>query len=310
MATSGSVDFNLNRNQIINIAYGLLEMYEPGETISGEDQSFAENMLNMMVKDWQGKGVHLWNRREATLFTALSTAQYALGPSGTHATNSYVSTTLSNAALAAATTISVTSSTGMTIGDNIGIKLTSGARQWTTISNIASTTITLANALTGAAASGNTVVTYTTKMNRPIEIVQARRFDLVNSTDVEIDLVSHDVYQSIPNKTSSSDTTLVYFDKQLTNSQLYVWPVPSDVDHIIKFTYYDSVEDFDASTDNPDFPQEWLLTLSYNLAVWLAHPCGKATKLQSLKPMADELYIKASIWDTDSTPITFAPTNN
>jgi len=42
----------------------------------------------------------------------------------------------------------------------------------------------------------------------------------------------------------------------------------------IKLTYQKPFEDFDASTDNPDFPQEWFEALKYGLATRLAGEYG------------------------------------
>jgi hypothetical protein len=67
-------------------------------------------------------------------------------------------TTLSSGASATDTTIDVTSATGVTSGDIIGILLDDGSTQWTTVNGAPSgTTITITDALTGNTASGNSV---------------------------------------------------------------------------------------------------------------------------------------------------------
>ena len=54
MATSGSVNFNQTRNEIINDAMQLLGVYGVGRTISAEDEVFAASILNKMVKRGNG----------------------------------------------------------------------------------------------------------------------------------------------------------------------------------------------------------------------------------------------------------------
>ena len=68
-----------------------------------------------------------------------------------------VSTTVLAAVADGATTISVTSATGLAIGDTLVIWLDDGTLHVTSIANLAGTTVTLATALGGAAASGKTV---------------------------------------------------------------------------------------------------------------------------------------------------------
>jgi hypothetical protein len=68
-------------------------------------------------------------------------------------------TTLDGAEATGQTTLSVTSTTGIAIGDKVGIMLDSGVMQWSSVvSFVAGDTITVADALTGDAANGNAVV--------------------------------------------------------------------------------------------------------------------------------------------------------
>ena len=57
----------------------------------------------------------------------------------------------------------------------------------------------------------------------------------------------------------------------------HLFPVPSTVEqsaNTIKYVCQIPFEDFDASTDNPDFPQEWYDALTYGLATRLAPEYG------------------------------------
>jgi hypothetical protein len=68
-----------------------------------------------------------------------------------------VATTLSAGAVKGATTVTVTSATGLAIGDHFTIVRNDDAIHVTTIANLAGTTVTLATALTDDADSGNVV---------------------------------------------------------------------------------------------------------------------------------------------------------
>lgn len=50
MATSGSVDFSLNRNEIITRAFKKIGILSEGETLTEEQVSDASEDLNLMIK--------------------------------------------------------------------------------------------------------------------------------------------------------------------------------------------------------------------------------------------------------------------
>ena len=70
------------------------------------------------------------------------------------------STTLSAAAAADDTTITVTSATGIAVGQQVVITLDSTATHAAKVTDVAGTTVTLGDPVPDAAASGNAVVTY------------------------------------------------------------------------------------------------------------------------------------------------------
>ena len=64
------------------------------------------------------------------------------------------------------------------------------------------------------------------------------------------------------------------------------------------------VEDFDSATNNPDFAQEWLLPLSYNLAIMVAPKFG-VTIDQMFAITARELLDDVIGFDTEHDSVTF-----
>ncbi len=308
MATSGSVDFNRTRDQIIAGALRLIEAIAAGETPSAEEVTDATEALNMMVKEWRAQGLHLWATAEATLFLTKGTAKYTLGPNGDHATSSYAETTLSAAAENTDPTLTVASITGMTASDNIGIVKDDGTFHWTTISGSPSgSTVTLASAIDGDAASGNTLYTYTSKIDRPLRIFSARREDASGQEIPFSDILTRDEYFDLPNKTSLGKPHQGYYDPQLTDGIWYLWQTPDTIDDIINFTFSRPFEDFDAAANNPDFPQEWLAALKKNLAVELAPEYGVALDKQvNLQRMAQVSLDRVLGFDTETT-VSFEP---
>lgn len=309
MTTSNSINFTLDRNQIITLALQTINVIGDEEDVDNSTSAVAANFLNMLVKAWQAEGCRIWERKEGILFPAYHTNNYLLSSTGDNATNSYVSTTTSAAAISGASTVTLSSVTGISVSDFIGIKLDDGTRQWTTVSSINTGTkvVTLVATLTGAVASGNTVVTYTTKINRPLVIPNARRFNLNTSIETPVIALNHTEYFNLPNKSAYGTTNSFYYDAQLTNGVLYLWQSPSNVDEAIKFTHYQSLQDFDAATDSPDFPQEWMDALVLNLALRLCLRYDKYSIYKVLKTEAAEAKDRAMLWDNEFTSIKFNP---
>jgi hypothetical protein len=307
MATSGSVNFAMNRDEIIQDAMETIREYQADAAISSYDLGKAARKLNMMVKAWMAQGTHLWALKEATLFLSPGTKSYSLGATGTHCTHTYVHTTLSTDEALGSTSLGITSATGMSASDNIGIVLDDGTIHWTTISGAPGTTTTIATGLASAATAGNVVFAYTAKINRPQRIISAYRRD-INDADIPLDVGSRKAYSDLTNKTTEGKPVQVFYDPQLTNGVLYIWPTADLATDVIRFWYERVLEDFDAVTDNPDFPIEWAEALSYNLADRLAPSFGM--------PLAERGYLKnearekldiALGFDREESVISFQP---
>ena len=274
MATSGSYDYSLTGATIILEALELLGAHDVGETVDSNDQASALRSLNIMIKAWRAEGIGLWKNVNGNVFLADDGYYYDLGPSGDNCSVAVYKTELAVAGAASDSTITVDSDDNMTDGDAIGTELTDGTLQWTTINGTPSSdVVTLTAALASAAAIDNHVYNYTTLMQRPTEIVEARLV-AEDGNERPLKIISRDEYMRIPDKTSTGSAVMVYYDPLMTDGRLYVWPACDDVKEYIKFTAKIQFEDFDATTNTPDFPQEWLLTLAWNLAVILAPKFG------------------------------------
>lgn len=98
---------------------------------------------------------------------------------------------------------------------------------------------------------------------RPLTIRNARK--VIDSNETEIRIVSRSEYMNQPSKSDRGEPVFVFYDPQLDVGKLYVWPTPDAADSI-KFSYKQSIDDFDGQTNDPYFPAEWLDALVYGLA--------------------------------------------
>lgn len=282
MATSGTTGYSVNELEILKAALGKIGVVEIGRSLEAEDIEVSRRNLNLIIKQWVSQvdfapGLKMWTRRRGWLFLQKNQIQYSLGPSGDEcASETYVATTLTAGAAQGASTITVASITGLASGQRIGVLLSSGSMQWTTINGAPSgLTVTLTATLTGAAASGATVYAYTSKVLRPFEIVSAVLRDS-DGNDTPMDpQLSIGEYESIPTKSATGTPASIYFEAKKTNAVAYLDCAPDDLTNVVRLVYLSYVEDSTATTDDVDFPAEWYRALVGQLAMDCALDYGQ-----------------------------------
>jgi len=274
MSTSGSIDFIVNRDDIIIEALEQMGVLAEGQTPNANQLTSMSRTLNMMVKAWQADGLNLFALKKLYVYLEKDKKEYSIGSSTTdHISSEYNRTITSSIASSTETTLEVTSITNMISGDYIGVKLDDGSMQWTTINGSPSgSTVTLTDALTDDVSSGVTVFFYTSKANRPMKIKNVVITNSVDDNDTPIWSISRQEYVDLPNKSTSGQVNQIYYDPQIGSGILSVWPVTDTVDKYLTLWVQRTLEDFDSATDDADYPQEWYLPLALNLA---ALSCSK-----------------------------------
>lgn len=309
MPSSGSYDFSVNRNDIINLANEMAGVKGIGRVLSSEDIDRSSMLLNLIVKQFQGKadfqpGLKIWTRKRAYLFPQLNTSTYTLGTSGDNATASYSQTTISANEAIGQTTLSVTTSTGMTAADYIGIRCNDGSLHWSTVSSTGVGTVTIADALTVAADSGATVYWYTTKIMLPLSMISVRRMD-TSSNEIPLSPMSLGFYEeNILNKATAGNPSAYLYEKGVTTGTLTFDFLINDTTEIYRLTFLRPVEDFDAATDTPDYPQEWFRPLVGQLAIDVATANGRPVT-QEMKDYRDSALAIAGNTDPDNAEDVF-----
>jgi len=144
-----------------------------------------------------------------------------------------------------------------------------------TINTGAGTFTIPASGLPSAAASGNYFWNYTTKGQRPLEIVTAVLRDN-NLNDTPLDFMTLQTYEMLPNKTMPtflSDPTAIYYEPSIgsavstSSGVLYIdCGGAQDVTKHIHIVYLQAIQDFNNPLDNPEYPQEWYRALCWGLS--------------------------------------------
>lgn len=83
MATSGSANWGLTRDEIIKLAYQRMDVIGDGETPSTDQYTKAATVLNGIVKEWQGDGMPLWKISTFSFTPVASTGSYSIAVGAT-----------------------------------------------------------------------------------------------------------------------------------------------------------------------------------------------------------------------------------
>lgn len=273
MSLSGSLNFSMNRDQILNSGFGLVGMYTEAEAPSAFMIQQANSILNTMLKAFVTDGLHLWVRKLGTIFLEPGKQSYVVGPDSGYGAlgDTYAQTTLSSTLAATVTTIPLASSTGFLVGDHIGVVLSDGTIQWTTVSTVPTgVSVTIPSpGLTGAAASGGIVYGYTTAIHRPLKLLHISLRD-PQDQDIEVDLIPLNTYLSYVDKASTGIPLQAAYNPTLDDGTLYVWGVGQQQGYKYIVLYSKPFDDADTATDTLEFPQEWLEAITYGLGARLA----------------------------------------
>lgn len=282
MTTSGTFSFTVNRDQIIRDAMMNIGKLDEVEAPSAQDTTDCNFKLNMIMKQLMGRtdfapGLKVWTRKWGYLFLNNSTGQYTVGPNGVGWTNAFVRP-LTTTTVVGGTSIVVASATGIAATYNIGIQLDSGALFWTTVLSVVGTTVNLNATIPSQSSIGSQVYAYLTTAQQPLNIETAVLRDNMNEdTPLRIMRTVQD-FANLPSKTdvtNISDPTSIYYEFQLTNSNLYTdCGASQDITKYMVLSYMEPIQDITNPADNFEYPQEAFLALSWALSKQIAPMYG------------------------------------
>lgn len=293
MATSNSWNLTRTAAQVIAAALEDLGIVAPGGTVASADSTMALSRLNHLVKQWQGDadgfpGLHLVHRQRVKLFLAKGQQTYLVGPASTdaRATARYGRTTIDAAEAAGQTVLSVTATTDTTTepgtsitataSDILGVEQNDGTIFWTTVSSIsAGDTITAGTGLDVAADVGNYVWWFTSRAQRFV-LCEAAVLRDENYTDTPIRVYTdvREYEEGVADKYADGQPTAILIEPLALNTRITLNSQPTDVTSQIVLTVQYPAEDYDATSDDIAFPQEYFAALEWELAFRLSPAYG------------------------------------
>lgn len=295
------MSFN-TRNDIIDGALEKIGVKPSDEDAQAADVLTATKWLNRMVKRLQSTGAHLYSENLATLFISTGVIEYEIG-STADATETFGQTTTTAALVATTTTIPVTSVDGITVGDQLGVRLDDGTINFSAIISITVLDVEITDGLVSAAASGNVVYFYTDAIGKALRIPDARRKQ--SGQEIQMIQLGRMDYLDLPNKDNQGTPVQFYYQPRQDTGNLFLWPAPASTETLINFTYYKPLDVFDDSADRAEFPNEWIEALVMGLADRLfsifAQPKPPGFREDAYQAITDALD-----WDQGDASIYFA----
>lgn len=298
MPTSGSWNLTRTAAQVIAAAFEDLGVIIPGGTVASADSTLALSRLNHISKQWQGDadgfpGLHIIHRQRVWLFLARGQQRYTIGPASTdaRATTTPGRTTIRATEAAGQTELDITATSdtathpgttvSMTASDIIGAQTdASGGDKihWSTISSTgAGPVVTIADALPSGepAGAGNYVWWFTSRAQRFVVCESAvLRNSSYNDTSLAVYREVAEYEEGVADKYADGQPTAILIEPLATNTRVTLNSQPTDVTSQIVLTVQYPAEDYDATSDDIAFPQEYFAALEWELAFRLAPAYG------------------------------------
>lgn len=314
---SGTSDFQFTRDEMINEVLRLLHIIEEGATANANQITAWSSSLNLMIKAWHTKGLQLWTLQKFTIQPVVGDESYLVGAGGGVVVSATVVAGTTDYTVAPTVTFSAPGGGGVTATGTaalssgapggIAITITNGGTKYAS-----KPTVTLAGGTGGAG------VTAFANMNGRFMIRPLRLLDdafvrtTASNSDAPMTQYSRHEYERLGIKTSQGHPHSFYYDPQLDNGVIRIYPTPNTATLFdLRFTGQLALQDVNLSTQNVDFPQEWFQAIKWGLANETSIAAGLPEAIiDRIEKRADRYLEELSEWDglQDNTAVTFAPT--
>ena len=193
--------------------------------------------------------------------------------------------------------------------DIIGVQLSTGDFQWTTVSSGGGTTsLTLAATLTASVNSGAQVFAYpvTSFVDLPLDVITCVRRDIAG-VDYGIEKYREIVeYEAETVKNITSTPIRMFYEKKRVTGNIYLNCFPATLTDVLRMCVLYPIDDETVIGNDMAFPQQWFGALELGLAKKLAPKFGKSWT-DTLEQNYNEAMDSASAVDPEVIPQYFQP---
>jgi len=145
----------------------------------------------------------------------------------------------------------------------------------------------------------------------PLKITQAFSRDNISNTDIPMNIYTQYNYNLLSTKVNQGYPVHFWYQPGNQTGTITIWPAPDQytaTNRSIYFVYQRAFDQFNASTDTPDFPQVWIEPLIYSLAHRLGPEYGlPLSELDKLNETANALITNALSFGTEEGSIFIQP---
>lgn len=295
MATSGSVDFNLDMAEITEEAFERCGL----EFRTGYDAKTARRSLNLLFAEWANRGLNLWTVEEITQ----SLARYSSSSSiSTYPIGTITATVGSSADLVVGRTItgatSGTTASIITKPSDTTVTITKPSGSFTAGETITSTASDESGVTTTIAADPSLV-----DVNATVDVLEViiRR----SGSDVGISRISRGDYIDTPDKSTQGRPSQFYIDRQITPT-MTLWPAPENSTDQLIYYRVKRLQDADAGVNTADIPFRFLPCLTAGLSYYMAIK-RSPDRVQFLKALYEEEFQRAASEDSERSGLRLVP---
>lgn len=151
--------------------------------------------------------------------------------------------------------------------------------------------------------------------DKPMKLMQAwlRNVSVTPNTDIPMQVISQELYNRFGSKFSTGVSNSIYMQvgRDVSTIKMYLTPdINAATMYEVHILTQRSIQDAGISTNNLDFPTEWLYALGWNLAAEIATDYGiEIERLSYIEQKAAKFLTEVEDFDTEYNSIYFNPTH-
>lgn len=112
--------------------------------------------------------------------------------------------------------------------------------------------------------------------------------------DDPLEIIKFTDYLDIPDKTITGQPTMIAFNRTRP-WQAYLYPVPDAADYYLNLLQINKLQDFDATTHDPDFPSIWLAALTWGTVSEMGPEFGADLQRQAMYDSRGQYWLKLAM---------------
>ena len=266
MAFSGTTTFEktFSIDEIITEAFERLGFFD----YSGNDLRSARRSLNIMLQEWDNRGIHFWQVREHAFSLVSGQNEYIIYRSPSDGTSNGITTTLTAAINDTDTTIPVASVAQMP--DSGKIKINDEIISYTGISslNLTGATRGVDNTTAASHAQNDSVNNF---VNMASDMLEASYRTSAN-VDSPLSKVNRSQYSAFSNKTATGQPSQYWVQRFIDRISvtLYLTPGSDQVGDYVFFYYLQRLQDAGKYTNEADVVNRFVPCMCAGLAYYMA----------------------------------------